>query len=254
MPRVRKSMRKIREVLRLGLGLGLSQRKVARSAGLGHGTVWEYLLRAKAAGLSSEQAERLDGAELERRLFPSETTPVASSKASPFWAEVHQELRRRTPQCVDHRPDWRWQDLPGVCLGTQGPSRRLHGAVPEDAAVVPRPADRSWRYQLRAAPEVLRTHRPDHPGRLGSGVDRRGRAARDLLEILEDRYGRCSTLVTSQLPVDKWKDVIGAPTLADGILDRLIHDAYTLTMKGESMRRKRARPYKSSSEDEVSRT
>lgn len=68
-----------------------------------------------------------------------------------------------------------------------------------------------------------------------SDVDRR-----DLLEILEDRYGRRSTLVASQLPVDKWYDTVGDPTLADGILDRLIHGAYVLEMQGESMRRKRA--------------
>ena len=64
---------------------------------------------------------------------------------------------------------------------------------------------------------------------------------RDLLEILEDRYGRRSTIFASQLPVEKWYDVIGDPTLADGILDRLIHGAYVLELKGESMRRKRAR-------------
>ena len=64
---------------------------------------------------------------------------------------------------------------------------------------------------------------------------------RDLLEILEDRYGRRSTVVTSQLPVKSWYDSIGDPTLADGILDRLIHGAYQIAMEGESMRRKRAK-------------
>ena len=64
---------------------------------------------------------------------------------------------------------------------------------------------------------------------------------RDLLEILEDRYGRRSTIFSSQLPVEKWHEVIGDPTLADGILDRLIHGAYVLELHGESMRRKRAR-------------
>lgn len=63
---------------------------------------------------------------------------------------------------------------------------------------------------------------------------------RDLLEILEDRYGLRSTLVTSQLPVEKWYEVIAEPTLADGILDRLLHGAYKLALEGESMRRRRA--------------
>jgi len=63
---------------------------------------------------------------------------------------------------------------------------------------------------------------------------------RDLLEILEDRYDLRSTVVTSQLPVKSWYDSIGDPTLADGILDRLVHGAYEISMEGESMRRKRA--------------
>ena len=61
-----------------------------------------------------------------------------------------------------------------------------------------------------------------------------------MLEILEDRYGLRSTVVTSQLPVTSWYDSIGDPTLADGILDRLVHGAYEIAMEGESMRRKRA--------------
>jgi DNA replication protein DnaC len=63
---------------------------------------------------------------------------------------------------------------------------------------------------------------------------------RDLLEILEDRYGCRSTLVTSQLPVETWHDAIGDATLADALLDRLIHNAYQLKLKGESMRKKKA--------------
>ena len=60
---------------------------------------------------------------------------------------------------------------------------------------------------------------------------------RDLLEILDDRHNRKSTLVTSQLPVEQWHDYIGEPTLADAILDRLVHNAYRLALKGESMRK-----------------
>jgi DNA replication protein DnaC len=60
---------------------------------------------------------------------------------------------------------------------------------------------------------------------------------RDLLEILEDRYGRRSTVVTSQLPVSAWHDAIGDATLADAVLDRLVHNAYELKLKGESRRK-----------------
>lgn len=60
----------------------------------------------------------------------------------------------------------------------------------------------------------------------------------DLLEILEDRNGLRSTLVTSQLPVEHWHEQIGDPTLADAILDRLVHNAHTIQLKGGSMRKK----------------
>ena len=63
----------------------------------------------------------------------------------------------------------------------------------------------------------------------------------DLLEILEDRHGRSSTIVTSQVPVAQWDAVIGNPTLADAILDRLVHNAHRIELKGESMRRITAR-------------
>jgi DNA replication protein DnaC len=66
-------------------------------------------------------------------------------------------------------------------------------------------------------------------------------ARRDLLELLDDRHGRRATLITSQLPVEHWHDLIGDPTLADAILDRLIHNAYRITLKGESMRKRQAR-------------
>lgn len=65
---------------------------------------------------------------------------------------------------------------------------------------------------------------------------------RDLLEILEDRHGRGSTIVTSQLPVEHWHEAIGDPTLADAILDRLVHNAHRLQLSGESMRRKAVKP------------
>ena len=61
---------------------------------------------------------------------------------------------------------------------------------------------------------------------------------RDLLELLDDRYGVHSTLVTSQFPVDSWHELIDDPTLADAILDRLVHNAYKIHMNGESMRKR----------------
>lgn len=64
-------------------------------------------------------------------------------------------------------------------------------------------------------------------------------ARHDLLEIIDDRHGRKSTIVTSQLPTDHWHEAIGDATLADAILDRLVHSAHILKLSGESQRRKR---------------
>jgi DNA replication protein DnaC len=65
-------------------------------------------------------------------------------------------------------------------------------------------------------------------------------ARHDLYEILEERYGRRSTILTSQIPVDKWHAVIGDPTYADAILDRLVHNAHRIDLAGDSLRRRRA--------------
>jgi len=64
---------------------------------------------------------------------------------------------------------------------------------------------------------------------------------RDLLEIVEDRHDRRATIITSQLPVEHWHDALGDPTLADAILDRLVHNAYKIALQEESMRKRPAK-------------
>jgi len=64
--------------------------------------------------------------------------------------------------------------------------------------------------------------------------------AQDLLELLDDRFGRSSTIVASQVPIQEWHSRIPDPTLADAVLDRLIHNAYRLSLEGESQRKLRA--------------
>jgi DNA replication protein DnaC len=70
-----------------------------------------------------------------------------------------------------------------------------------------------------------------------SPMDSQGRAY--LLEIIEDRHGKRSMIMTSQLPVSRWYDVIGEQTIADAILDRIVHEAHRIEIEGESMRRKK---------------
>ena len=62
----------------------------------------------------------------------------------------------------------------------------------------------------------------------------------DLLEVIEDRHGSASTVITSQLPVEHWHEAIGDPTIADAILDRLVHNAHKITLKGESLRKRKS--------------
>lgn len=62
---------------------------------------------------------------------------------------------------------------------------------------------------------------------------------RDLLEVLEDRYGKSSTVITSQLPTKSWHQALGDPTIADAICDRLVHNAHVLSLRGSSLRRQK---------------
>ena len=64
-----------------------------------------------------------------------------------------------------------------------------------------------------------------------------GLARLALLEMLEDRHGRASTLMVSQLPVSSWHEVIGEPTIADAICDRIVHGAHRINLEGESVRK-----------------
>lgn len=75
---------------------------------------------------------------------------------------------------------------------------------------------------------------------------------RDLLEVLDDRHNKVSTVITSQLPVKLWHETIGDETLADAILDRLIHNAHRLEIKGESMRKKQSTLMKEAHDNEGS--
>lgn len=71
-------------------------------------------------------------------------------------------------------------------------------------------------------------------------IDAQSRAF--LMEIIEDRHGKRSTLFTSQVPVHNWFEVIGEETIADAILDRIIHDAHRLELRGDSLRKKKGNP------------
>jgi DNA replication protein DnaC len=64
---------------------------------------------------------------------------------------------------------------------------------------------------------------------------------RDLMEVIDDRHEGGATVIATQIPVDRWHSLIGDPTYADAILDRLVHQAHRIELKGESLRKLRAR-------------
>src|SRR5207244_897806 len=64
-----------------------------------------------------------------------------------------------------------------------------------------------------------------------------GEQRRDLLEVVDDRHRRGSTIITSQIPIDHWHEVIADPTIADAVLDRLVHNTHRLALKGASLRK-----------------
>lgn len=126
-----------------------------------------------------------------------------------------------------------------VRLGAQGLSERLQRVVlPSTQALQALALARGDGSYAKQMSRLARTHVIilDDWGLSQLNAEQR----RDLLEILEDRHGSKSTIVTSQVPVEKWHDIIGDPTLADAILDRLVHGAYKFKLKGESLRKRRA--------------
>lgn len=75
------------------------------------------------------------------------------------------------------------------------------------------------------------------------GIDQLDRQARrDLLEVLEDRYAKSSTVITSQLPINTWHHFIGDSTIADAVCDRVVNNAYLMEVKGESKRKTESFP------------
>src|SRR5664280_1130495 len=94
-PRPRTAMRKIREILRLALGEGLSRRATGAATGLPYTTVSDHLVRAVKAGLGWPLPDGMDDAQLEARLFAKAESPPSASRPLPDWSTVHRELRRK---------------------------------------------------------------------------------------------------------------------------------------------------------------
>ena len=125
-----------------------------------------------------------------------------------------------------------------ACLRTrpQGLPRRSLRALPSRPPPVRCARARTRRWPPRPAAQDHRAGRAPHPRRRGL-ANVTAEQGHDVLEILDDRQGRGSTIVTSQVDVKHWHDMIANPTVADAILDRLVHNAHRLSLVGESLRK-----------------
>jgi IstB-like ATP binding protein len=117
------------------------------------------------------------------------------------------------------------KNLVGVRARPQRRARRVHGSLSTAAAAFRRPRARPAATTATRARSVACAGPVCRSSTIGGPEPMTAEQRRDLLEIVEDRYGRASTLLTSQLPVSRWHDVVGEPTLADTILDRIVHHA-----------------------------
>ena len=133
---------------------------------------------------------------------------------------------------------WRREKLARLRARSQGLPRGLLRPLSSRAAAVRSPCARPRRRPLCQALARARSRRSSHPRRGPEQLNAEQR--RDLLEIVEDRYDTRSILITSQLPIERWYEIIGDPTLADAILDRIIHSAYRIALTGDSMRKLKA--------------
>jgi len=180
----------------------------------------------------------LEGTGRDRRCrLPTPPRPGSEVSAHPLFQRLGTPASEHPPA----RTHWHRQKLVGLCAGAESLPRWLL-------------------YIARRTSELFRELAVAHAdGSIGRFLVRLSRIdilllddfamaplkdaeRRDFLEICDDRYQRRSLILTSQMPVAHWHEQIGDPSIADSILDRLIHNAYRIELKGESMRKKRRKP------------
>ena len=177
--------------------------------------------------------------------------PRSGAHTDPF---PRQRLRLGQPRHETHLPCRSYrsrQELAGVRVGAEGLSRRISRALYPRRSAVPRsgPGTRRWQPAQFAGPAQPRGRPwssmtgPWLPCRNPSGATS-GKSAKSVIK-------HRSTVLTSQVPVVQWHEQIGDATMADGILDRLVHNAHRIELRGESMRKTRARKTESKEEKET---
>ena len=164
------------------------------------------------------------------------------ARSAQYLAASARRLAESAGELDHHRPDRHRQNLALLRLRTPSGKARSFCPLFAGAAAVrksrhgpprrplPRLVDKLARVQLLILDD-WGTHSLNDQQRL------------DLLEIFEERYRRKSTLIAAQLPVVQWHDMIGEPTIADAILDRIVHNAHRVNLEGDSLRKRKSTPH-----------
>ena len=227
-------MRQLREVLRLYFESHLTPRQIGSICKVSKSTVQRYLERLKSAGLSWPLPADLDDVALERRLFPPPPVASPEQRCLPDCAAIHKELKSRKNVTLQLL----WEEykqanpLGYACRDGSSVLYRSAAKLFRDLAEARADGSLSRLLESIARTDVLLV---DDFAMAPLNDDER----RSFLEVCDDRYGQRSTVLTSQLPVESWHAQIGDPTIADSILDRLVHNAYRIEMDGESIRKKK---------------
>lgn len=251
-------MRKVRDVLRLHYWERYSLRATARCLSISVSTVSDYINRAKGTQLGWPLPEELTDAELQARLFRKPTE--AAARPVPDWRSVRQEVARKGVTLYKVWEKYRESEPEGYRYTR---FCELFNAWRKSSEVVMRLQHKAGKtlyvdYAGQSVPiidpdtgEVTRARIfCSHLGYssytyVEATADQKlhnwGLAKltslqeRDLFELLDDRQQRSSTIATSQLPLNLWHESMENPTLADAILDRLIHNAHQIALKGDSI-------------------
>ncbi|MCD6010106.1 IS21-like element helper ATPase IstB [Halomonas sp. IOP_31] len=263
-------MRTITEVLRLKYNAGLSHEKIARACGLSKGVVSKYVSLAQVAGISWPLPETTDDLPFEDRLGMLLDREVLHRENRRL-DRLLKAARLRVTACVE---DIDYRHPRGLERGRMAPltSGEWIGQALNLCIIGPTGCGKTWlacalgnqACRQGYAVRYLRVPRLFEQLRIAQGDDSYARLRgqlqktdllildgwgmqkmtapqrQDRMEVIEDRHGRGSTLIASQLPIEHWHDTIGAATVADAILDRLLHSAHRLTLRGESMRKNTA--------------
>jgi DNA replication protein DnaC len=259
-------MRRVREMLKLRLDVGLSLQEVAFRSGIARSTLRAMVSRFENSGLPWPLPLDLSDAELEARLYGNAGSKRGHrGKPEPDWARIYHEIKGNKhvtletlwSEYTEAHPDGYWIDGHEnlIISGPTGVGKSwlscalAHKACRDNRSVLYVRAPKLFDELALAHGDGTFARRSKNLGTVQllimddwglEPLTAQGR--HDLLEILEDRYGRRSTVVTSQVPVAEWHGLIGHATYADAILDRLVHNAHRIELSGDSLRRPKPRP------------